>query len=33
MIFGRPPTFKDVMASIEALEQHLNAAAGAPSDA
>lgn len=29
MIFGTPPTFADVMASIEALEQHLNAAAGA----
>ncbi|SFJ74483.1 Nucleotidyl transferase AbiEii toxin, Type IV TA system [Bosea sp. OK403] len=26
MIFGTPPAFDDVMASIEALEQHLNAA-------
>ena len=26
MIFGEPPAFDDVMASNEALEQHLNAA-------
>jgi hypothetical protein len=26
MIFGTPPAFDDVMASIEALEQHLYAA-------
>ena len=28
MIFGTPPAFADVMSSIEALENHLNAAAG-----
>jgi len=26
MIFGEPPTFDDVMTSIEALEQYLNSA-------
>tara|TARA_R100000322_G_scaffold167530_1_gene135544 strand:+ start:1628 stop:2614 length:987 start_codon:yes stop_codon:yes gene_type:complete len=32
MIFGRPPTFDDVIASIEALEQHLNAAEAGAGD-
>lgn len=32
MIFGTPPAFDDVMASIEALQQHLNAAPATTTD-